>query len=186
MSTEPLGPHQGDRSASPGLAELSLGETFDSYYRRDYRSLLGLSYVLTGSNVVAEDLVQDALTEAHRRWDQIASYDDPGAWVRRVLVNKSRSRFRRLKSETKALTSIGGRRAEAVQPTEPVMEVWAAVRALSTRQSQVVALYYWEDRSLAQIAEILDCGEETVKTHLKRARATLAKGLVSFDGRERG
>ncbi len=157
--------------------ELSIVESFDSYYRRDYRSLLGLAYVLTGSSGVSEDIVQEALTEAHRRWDQVSRYDDPGAWVRRVMVNKSRSRFRKLKSEARALTRFGARPEEVIQPAERVVEIWSAVRDLPTRQSQAIALHYWEDHSLAQIAGIMDCGEETVKTHLKRGRATLSMRL---------
>lgn len=160
---------------------LEPAEDFDTYYRRDYRSLLGLAFVLTGSHTQSEDLVQESLTEAHRRWDQVRRYDDPGAWVRRVLVNRSRSRFRRLRSEAKALTAIGARRTEHVEPTEQVLEVWAAVRALPTRQAHVVALFYWEDRSMAEIAEILECGQETAKTHMKRARKSLAAQLGSFD-----
>ncbi len=160
-------------------------EEFEVYYRRDFRSLVGLAYVLTGNMHTAEDLAHDALTEAHRRWDKVAAYDDPGAWVRRVMVNKSTSRFRRLATETKALTRIGNRRDEAVPPTERSTEVWNAVRNLPTRQGQAVALYYWEDRSLAQIAEILDCTTETVKTHLKRGRAALAQSLAGHEGEVR-
>ncbi len=157
--------------------ELSIIESFDSYYRRDYRSLLGLAYVLTGSSGLSEDIVQEALTEAHRRWEQVSRYEDPGAWVRRVMVNKSRSRFRKLRSEARALTRLGGRPEEVIRPSERVVEVWAAVRDLPTRQCQAIALHYWEDCSLAQIARIMGCGEETVKTHLKRGRAALAKEL---------
>jgi len=157
-------------------------ENFDTYYAHDYRSLVGLAFVLAGNIHAAEDLAQDALAEAHKRWDVVSDYDDPGAWVRRVMVNKSTSRFRRLGSEARALTRVGNRRAEDVAPTERSTEVWAAVRSLPARQAQTVALYYWEDRSMAQIAEILGCTTETVKTHLKRGRAALGKSLASHRG----
>lgn len=153
-------------------------ESFDEYYQRDYRSLLGLAFVWCGSLQPAEDLVHEALTEAHRRWKKIAHYDDPGAWVRRVMVNKSTSRFRRLRSETKALTRLAGRREDqSIEPVARTGEVWAAVRTLPTRQAQAIALFYWEDRSIAEIADILGCGVETARTHLKRGRATLASRL---------
>lgn len=152
-------------------------ESFDAYYRRDYSQLLGLAYVLTGSRTLAEDLVQDALTEAHRRWGRIASYDKPGAWVRRVLVNKSRSRFRRLRNEGRALTRLGNRPTATIEVTDPNHEVWEAVRSLPTRQAQAIALLYWEDLPIRDIAEVLDCSPETVKTHLKRGRAALAVAL---------
>jgi len=157
--------------------DASLSPTFESYYSADYRSLVGLAVVLTGSRSVAEDLCQEALTEAYRRWDVVRDYDDPGAWVRRVLVNTSRSRFRRARSEANALGRLGSRRADESTPTERSPEVWEAIRRLPARQAQAVALFYWEDRSIAQIAEILECGTETVKTHLKRGRAALSQTL---------
>ena len=152
-------------------------ESFNDYYHRDYRSLVGLAFVITGDHATAEDLVQDALTAAHRNWDRVSRYDKPGAWVRRVLVNRSTSRFRRLASETKATLRLRQEPEHVVMPTETNLEVWNAVRALPKRQSQVIALHYWDDQSLAQIADILECGTETVKTHLKRARQSLAKSL---------
>ena len=152
-------------------------ESFDAYYRSDYSLLIGFGFVLTGSRQLAEDLCQDALTEAHRKWHKINGYDDPGAWVRRVMVNKSRSRFRKLASEAKALTRLGAQPPEVVLPSERSAEVLEAVRALPARQSQAIALRYWEDRSIEEIASILGCGTETVKTHLKRGRASLAERL---------
>ena len=156
---------------------LRVVKSFDDYYRSDYRKLVGLAYVMTGSHVAAEDLAQDALTEAHRKWAKISTYDDPAGWVRRVMINKSTSRLRRVRTEAKGLVQIAARRAETLVPTERSLEVWEAVRRLPTRQAQVIALFYWEDRSIADISEILDLSPETTKTHLKRARSTLAIGL---------
>lgn len=155
---------------------------FSDFYESEYRSVVGLAYVLCGSRSVAEDLTQDAFTDAHKAWSKIEQYDNPGAWVRRVLVNKSTSRVRRAVFEAKALTRIGSRPAPVGELEERSEEVWAAVRSLPTRQSQAVALYYWEDLSLQQIAEVLDCGAETVKTHLKRGRMALAAKLGEHHG----
>ena len=94
-----------------------------------------------------------------------------------MLVNKSSSRTRRLVAETKAMTKIGGRRAEVAELHERSEEIWAAVRSLPARQAQAVALHYWEDLTINQIADVLDCGPETVKTHLKRGRAALEKKI---------
>ena len=56
-------------------------------------------------------------------------------------------------------------------------EFWKAVRALPKRQSQAIALFYLEDLSIAQISEILDCAQGTVKAHLHKGRARLANKL---------
>lgn len=168
--------------ASAHVPLVRVAPSFDEFYSREYPKLVGLAYVLTGSSAVAEDLVQHACTEAHRQWSKVGTYDRPGAWVRRVIVNKSTSRFRRLRSETRALTRIAGQRVEVVEPSERSLEVWAAVRRLPTRQAQAIALLYWEDMSIATIGEVLGCSTETVKTHLKRGRATLGRELEGFGG----
>jgi RNA polymerase sigma-70 factor (ECF subfamily) len=50
----------------------------------------------------------------------------------------------------------------------------------------VVALHYVDDRSVAEIAKLLDCSEGTVKTHLHRARVSLARALdLVSEGDER-
>ena len=55
--------------------------------------------------------------------------------------------------------------------------VWAEVRRLPTRQIQAVALRYVEDLTLDEIGQVLGCSKDTVNTHLRRARATLARRL---------
>ena len=54
---------------------------------------------------------------------------------------------------------------------------WREVRALPKRQAQAIALHYLEDRSIADIAEILECAEGTVKVHLFKGRARLSDRL---------
>lgn len=61
--------------------------------------------------------------------------------------------------------------------SDPAHELWALVRALPKRQAQVVALTFLQDRAVADIATLFGCGEETVRTHLRRGRQTLAARL---------
>lgn len=151
--------------------------SLDEVYRREFPALMALAYGLSGSRAAAEELVQDAFLAAHRQWSRIGSYDDLGAWLRRVVVNRSVSAVRRRVAETRALTRLGARREQPGALPEPDEELWRAVRALPRRQAQVVALHYGDDRSIAQIAQILDCAEGTVKAHLHTARQALAKAL---------
>lgn len=148
-------------------------ERFENFYQREQAALIGLAYTLTGSRRGAEDLAQDALFTAYRNWEKIATYDDPGAWVRRVLSNAAVSGFRRFTSETKALARIG-RPAHVMPDISPESaHVWAEVRKLSKRQTQCVALYYYEGSTVEDIADILEMSTSSVKTHLSRARAKL-------------
>jgi RNA polymerase sigma-70 factor (ECF subfamily) len=151
---------------------------FDAFYSREYDHTVRLALALSGSRWGSEDLAQEAFIEAHRRWDEIGRFDDPGAWVRRVVSNRSVSWYRRRLAEAKAIFKAVAGTRKALPALEPDSEeVWEAVRKLSKRQSQVVALTYLEDMSLEQIGELLDISVPTVGTHLQRGRESLAQLL---------
>jgi len=155
-----------------------LPETFDVFFARERDPVLGLAFALTGDRGVAEDIVQDAFLEAFRKWDRIAVYDRPGAWVRRVVANMSVSSFRRRRGELRMLTQLVSRQDRIVPDLSPsTLAFWQAVRALPKRQAQVAALFYLEDRPIADIALILEMAEGTVKKHLHDGRKTLVRTL---------
>jgi RNA polymerase sigma-70 factor, ECF subfamily len=151
--------------------------TFEELYRDDFARLVSLAHGLSGSRSAAEELVQEAFLSAHRQWDRIGTYADPSAWLRRVVVNRSVSAVRRRVAEGVALSRLGGRRQLPDALPEHDEVVWRTVRALPRRQAQVVALHYVDDRSVAEIAVILECAEGTVKAHLHQARQALARTL---------
>jgi len=148
-------------------------EDFTAFYRREYRSVVGLAYVLSGSRSGAEELAQEAFAAAYREWGRVARLDSPEAWVRRVVSNRSVSRFRRATAETRAVLRLDDRRTVPEFSPETV-DLWRAVRRLPRRQAQAIALRYLLDLPVEEVAAGLGCGVETARTHLKRARATLA------------
>lgn len=169
-----------DREAGPVVG---VPEPFDRFYAREYRRVLALAYGLSGSRSGVEDMTQESFAAAFRDWDRVGRYGDPGAWVRRVLVNRSVSAWRRRVSELRAVLRLGGdTRARPVELDPAVDEVWGEVRRLPKRQAQVVALMYVEDRSIEDIAAILGCSTGAVKQHLFRARKRLAERLDEDGG----
>jgi RNA polymerase sigma-70 factor (ECF subfamily) len=157
---------------------------FEALYRRDFTSVLALVYGLSGSRGAAEEITQDAFTAAHRSWASVGAYADPGAWVRKVAMNRARSAWRRRGAEARALLRFGGRRELPAELPPSAHEFWAAVRALPAGQAQVVALHYVEDRSVDDIAELLGVAPGTVKTQLFRARRALAQRLGVDEGED--
>lgn len=156
---------------------------FDGFVRERGRQLVGLAYTLSGSRSAAEDLAQDALIAAYRRWDEVSQLDDPAAWVRRVVANRAVSHIRRRVSEAKGMARLASERPQSdVQPLSAETEaIWAEVRRLPRRQRQVVALRYHDQLSMSEIADVLDCSKASVNTHLRRARSTLARRLPEGD-----
>lgn len=152
--------------------------SFEAWYRAEYRPVVALVSTLVKSRTVAEELAQDAFLEAHRKWADVSTHPNPSGWVRTVVLNKARSGFRRRGAEARAYRRHFGRdEADAVVLVEPHDQFWAEVRALPRRQAQTVALHYVDDLPVDEIADILEISPGSVKTHLHRARATLATRL---------
>jgi RNA polymerase sigma-70 factor (ECF subfamily) len=152
--------------------------SFEDLYLKDYQAVVGLAFALSGSRWLAEDLAQEAFLAAHRNWPRISAYDQPGAWVRRVVANLSVSAFRRRSVEAKALVRMAlGNRHPLPELSPEDDEFWHAVRSLPRRQSQVMALHYLEDLPVAEVAGILDMAPGTVKKHLFDGRRELARRL---------
>lgn len=162
---------------------------FDELYRGEWSGIVALGWSLTGSWTSAEELAQDAFADAFRRWEEIDRLDKPGAWVRRAVINRSASYHRSRSAEQRGLERWSARAdADLDRPhsdrtgdraTDQVgdPEFWSAVRSLPERQMACVALHYLEDRSVAEIAEVLDSRPATVKVHLHRGRLALAERL---------
>ncbi len=150
--------------------------TFEEFYRSEYGRVLALASSLCGDRGAAEDLVQDAFLAAHRKWDRVSGYDAPGAFVRRVVVNRSRSRFRRRGREAAALSRLAAPDSVDDEYVD-TDDFWRVVRSLPAQQARCVALRYVDDLDVAVIASILGCAEPTVRVHLHRARLTLAERL---------
>lgn len=169
---------------SDGLPEVHVPGSFELLYQSDYAAVVGMVYGLTGNRWVAEDLAQEAFLRAHRDWSRVEGMDSPGGWVRRVALNLTRSRWRRLRVE--AMTKLRAdfeTRDSNDAPDAESEAFWNEVRHLPKRQAQVIALRYVEDLSLAEIAEGLGVAEGTVKALLHQGRKRLhrqleAKGLL--------
>lgn len=162
------------------MTAVPVAPSFDRFYADTSRRTLALAFALTGNWGDAEDLVQDAFSAAHRKWAQVSTYEDPSAWVRRLVLNRSVSRWRRAQREALAVVRLGNRSRGAVLLDDPIdPQFWAAVRGLPAQQARSAALFYVEDMSVDQIAVHLACSVGSVKAHLSRARAALTLQLDS-------
>ena len=160
-----------------GLGWVVRVESFDAFYAREYSSLVAMAFALTGSRAHAEDVAQEAMLTAYRRWDDVSRLDVPAAWVRRVCANTATSLVRRRVVEARALVRLRSRPVVVAELDETDGAFWSEVRRLPRRQAQCVALRYVYGCSVADIAGILGCAEGTVKSQLWNARARLAERL---------
>jgi len=164
-----------DESASPTTAAASL--PFDEVYRAELAGLVALARGLCPP-AIAEDVAQEAMLVALRRWTYVSRLEHPEAWIRRTCANLAVSQFRRRLVEVRVLTRLRSRPAGSV-PEPDVDEFWTLVRRLPRRQAQVVALHYLYDLGVVEVAATLEVSVGSVKVHLSRARATLRRALTA-------
>ena len=153
---------------------------FREFFAAEYGRLRGLGFLLTGDWAQAEELAQDALVRTYRAWPRVRRHERPGAYVRKVLLNRHRSLLRRAAVEARHLA---GRRVEDEAPPADLGEdglvLWAAVRRLPDRQRAVLVLRYHEDLREADIARLLGLPLGTVKSLAHRGLARLRGELGS-------
>lgn len=153
-------------------------EPFEAFFNREYPKMAALAAVTCGNPDSAEDLAQEALRRAHRRWAKIGTYDKPGAWLRRVTINLALSSRQRRQTELAAMVRLDRERPRHMPAAAASHDaVWDAVGTLPRNQRAAIALYYLEDLPVADIAEAIGCAESTARVHLHRGRQKL-RGLL--------
>jgi RNA polymerase sigma-70 factor, ECF subfamily len=161
------------------IEPMSLTSGFEDVYRREYPGLVAVATALTGDLRDGEDAVQDTMVRAFVRWDHVGQMDRPGAWCHRVLLNACRSRWRRHRTEQRFRSRSRHEEASIAEPSADVMVFWTLVRELPSRPRLSVTLHFAGERTMAEIASILDVPEGTVRSDIARARLVITEALRS-------
>jgi RNA polymerase sigma-70 factor (ECF subfamily) len=146
----------------------------DVLFRQSYRSIVQSLALATGDVAAAEDATQEAFAQAWVRWGRISRYDNPGAWVRRVAINKLRNAHRsRLRGE--AAVNRMAHEAALLVPGEPESDsdLVLALRRLPYKQRLCAVLFYVDGLSTAEVAQAVGISQGSVSQHLNRARTAL-------------
>jgi RNA polymerase sigma-70 factor (sigma-E family) len=146
-------------------------------FMRDRASLLHQSaYLLCGDWHLAHDLVQDTLVKAYQHWPRVRQADSPDAYVRRILLNEVRGRWRRRERAVPVSRFPEGREPVAPDAIDEITRragLLQALLALPLRQRATIILRYLEGMSERETAAALGCSEGTVKSQSARALGTL-------------
>ena len=174
-------PPSGRAHLSPEPPTTGSPEGFESFYLREFPRILVLARALAGA-AAAEDLAQEVMLAAYRRWETITLLDSPGGYVRGICLHQAASFTRRKMAERRAVQRYAARPTARVEAMAADSErFWAEVRRLPRRQAQSAALFYALDLPVAEIAATLGCAEGTVEAHLARARSALAPRLGDLE-----
>ncbi|MDT0268645.1 SigE family RNA polymerase sigma factor [Streptomyces sp. DSM 44915] len=155
-------------------------EAFDVFYTASVGRVIGQLYAMTGDLAEAQDVVQEAYVRAWQRWADLDLDGAPEAWVRTVAWRLAVSRWRRMRTALSFARRQGP--PASVPPPEPhhVLLV-EALRRIPETQRRAVVLHHLCDLSVEQVAAETDAPVGTVKSHLSRGRAALARLLTDTE-----
>jgi RNA polymerase sigma-70 factor, ECF subfamily len=176
----------------PALVErVRRGEpaAFDTLVSRYMRRAFAVSYRLLGNREDAEDLVQETFLTVLRKIDSFERGRAFSPWFFRVLVNRGlnarKARALRTTDELPDDAAAAGASPErAAERAELRGRLRAAMDGLPERQRVIVELFELEGFAGAEIAEILEISDGTVRWHLHEARKTLRQALAAYERKD--
>jgi RNA polymerase sigma-70 factor (sigma-E family) len=153
-------------------------------YSLHYQPLVRLATLLVRDIPTAEDVVQDSFVAMHEGWQRLRNAESALAYLRHVVLNRSRSVLRH--------RAVVDKHPPNPPPDNPSAEygalmrleqstVVAALRRLPGRQREAIVLRYYADFSEAQTAAAMGISCGAVKSHTARAMAALRADLEQQD-----
>lgn len=144
------------------------------FYQAEYANVARSMFLILHDRQRAEDIAQDAFVQLFTHWRRVSRYERPDAWVRRVAI---RMAVRHLKRE-RMRTVLERDPNDSALPGPVDVDLLRAIRELPASQRVAIVLFYFEDRPIAEIVDILGSSEGAVKMALQRARRSLAELLT--------
>jgi RNA polymerase sigma-70 factor (sigma-E family) len=168
----------GGPAVTPDAAESARSVT--ELFTEHHLGLVRLALLIVGDLATAEDVVQDAFEQLHRRWRSLRKQSSALDYARSAVLNGCRSVLRRRLVARRHQARIAGpapQDADAAVTLEQRTELIDAFRSLPRRQREVLALRYYLDMSVADVAATLRISEGAVRSTASRGLAALARVL---------
>jgi RNA polymerase sigma-70 factor (sigma-E family) len=170
-------PASPDTDQTAGLvADQTADVAVTELYGAHYRSLVRLAALLVRDVATAEEVVQDSFVAIHGRWRLLTDNERALAYLRRSVVNRSRSVLRHRNVVERFAPKPPPDMPSAEQGAIALVErtaVITALRLLPPRQREVLVLRYYGDLSESQIASAMGISQGAVKSHAARAMSAL-------------
>lgn len=142
-----------------------------------YRRLVGLLVLRVGDRGVAEELAQESLLKLVKNWDQVRVMENPWAWLAKVAINQSSSRWRRLAIADRVQRTLVPIN-DAVDGHGGLAELGMVIDTIPKRQRTALLLRHYARLSVRETAAAMGCSEGTVKSLTSRAIERLRAELV--------
>lgn len=152
---------------------------YETLYRQYSKAMYNTSLRIVNNSADAEDVLQEAFLDAFRSLNDFHYHSTFGAWLKRIVINKSINILRKRKMNLVELEQSNGlAQVLEEQPDEQeiqfkVEQVKKAIQKLADGYRTVLSLYLLEGYDQEEISEILGISHNTVRTQYIRAKQKL-------------
>ena len=160
-------------------------DAFSQIFEKYYGEALRMAYLITNNRCDSEYVVQDAFIRCYEKLPSLKNPEKFKYWFFRILTRTAWRYCGRQKREQPVPQVFDSEIAaddksslEILAEQETSSELKAAVAKLNPKQKTAVVLYYYNEFSVKEIAEIMHCTQGTVKSRLFSARKNLSKILT--------
>jgi RNA polymerase sigma-70 factor, ECF subfamily len=159
------------------LSQRQKDRAFEVLLQRYQVKVFRLVLSIVGNSSSAEEVTQDSFLKI---WQALSGYDGRASlstWIYTIARNTGISHLR---AEFYRKTLSLEEAPEPFAKAEPVLsriEIEGLLTSLPDEQREVIVLFYLQERSIEEVAVMLDLPEGTVKSHLHRARKAMASKL---------
>ena len=160
-------------------------------YKLYYKAMYNTSLRIVNDSMEAEDVMHEAFLSAFEKINTYSGTVSFGAWLKRIVVNRSLDVLGRRKAIFEELDSHTGIRddsnedAEQMEDTETrVEEVKAAIERLPEGYRVILSLYLIEGYDHDEIAEMLNISSSTSRSQLSRAKQKLVSEMKNGKKKE--
>lgn len=150
---------------------------FAAFYDDQFLAMVRLATMTVGQPEIARDIVQDAFVRLHDKWDGV---EFPKAYLRRSVINGCRSRVRWERVRHPLRGSAPGLEPGDRAAEQAVDEMTDVLAALSVRQRAAIIFKFYEQRTEAEIADLIGCRPGSVGPLISRALTKLRAELADW------
>ena len=158
------------------MTGMQLSDLIDRYGR----DLTGMCYLYLKDVTLSQDAMQEVWILVYRKWDQFHGKSNIKTWLTRITINVCKTMLR---TRWHKDTVVGTELIEEIPDTDDYSEriesadmregIMHTIEELPKKYKDVIILYYYNDLSIAEIADVLSIPSSTVGTRLDRARKKL-------------
>ncbi len=167
---------------------------YEQLYDRYSKRIYAMTYGMLQNHTDAEDAVQNTFIHVYEKLYTLKDCNSFDSWLEKIAYNEALLLIRKRKKMTLFNDDLEAKVTDQIQDElmlpEEIAErrdtaekIRSIIAELPEAQRQTLVLFYYNNLKIKQIAEVMNCGENTVKSRLYYARRSIGKAVDDLEKR---